>query len=146
MIEPVSSNNIDQVLPLIRLYQAFYHVKVVCDSDNRKFFSQFDIDNPLGCLFVARDDEQVIGFATVYFSFSSTLIQKVAVMNDLFVVPDYRGHGKGRELIEHCRYFARQRGAGRLQWVTAPDNRQAQQLYDATPARKSVWNFYAYDV
>lgn len=85
-----------------------------------------------------------IGFATVYFSFSSAAAKKVGILNDLYVVSSARGQGVGRALIEHCRGFALSRGAARLQWVTAPDNTHAQALYESLPTRKSTWVHYTY--
>ena len=55
-------------------------------------------------------------------------------MNDLYIVPEARGRGVGRQLIEHCRGLCRKRGAGKLVWETAPDNKTAQRLYDSTGA------------
>ena len=52
MIEIVSKNNIDEVLPLIRAYQEFYNVAEISDSKNKEFFSQFGESNPAGCQFV----------------------------------------------------------------------------------------------
>jgi len=48
------------------------------------------------------------------------------------------------QLIEHCQAFAEQQGAARLQWVTAPDNKKAQTLYDSLDTNKSMWHFYTY--
>jgi len=41
MIEPVSETNLEEVLPLIEQYQAFYQVKDISCAKNRAFFSQF---------------------------------------------------------------------------------------------------------
>lgn len=145
MIEVVNANNLDELLPLIRQYQAFYQVAEISDSKNRDFFAQFGEQNPSGCQFLDRQDSTVVGFATVFFSYSSTLAAKVAVLNDLFTVPQRRGNGVGRRLIEHCRAFAADQGAIRLQWLTAPQNETAMKLYDSLDAAKSSWNFYAYN-
>lgn len=145
MIEPVSKNNLNDVLPLIRAYQTFYKVPDISDSKNAEFFSQFGESSPSGCLFLFRKAGKAIGFATVYFTFASTITAKVAVLNDLYTLPDYRGKGVGRQLVEHCRNYAAKHGAARLQWVTAPDNEQAQKLYDAMNVRKSTWHFYTYN-
>ena len=144
MIEPVSETNLEEVLPLIEQYQAFYQVKDISCAKNRAFFSQFGVDSPNGCLFAFRQAGSVVGFATVYLSFTSTIAAKVAVMNDLYTCPEYRGKGVGRKLIEHCRVYAAQAGAARLQWVTAPDNETAQKLYDSMETNKSSWCFYTY--
>lgn len=145
MIESVSNKNIDEVLPLIRKYMEFYKISDISDSRNREFFSQFGEDNSSGCQFLFRDSGSVVGFATVYFTFTSSITAKVAVLNDLYTSPDLRGKGIGRQLIEHCRQFAADNGAARLQWVTAPDNEPAQKLYDSMQTGKSSWQFYTYN-
>lgn len=144
MIEAVSERNLVEVLPLIRAYQAFYNVSEISDERNAEFFAQFGEASPLGCQFLYRLDGKVVGFATVFFSFTSTVTAKVAVLNDLYTLPDYRGNGVGRQLIEHCRRYAAENGAARLQWVTAPDNEQAQKLYESLNTSKSTWHFYTY--
>jgi ribosomal protein S18 acetylase RimI-like enzyme len=142
MIESVSSNNLDQVLPLLRQYQEFYKVADISDSRNASFFSQFGESSPAGCQFIYRDSGQVVGFATVYFSFTTSITAKVAVLNDLYTLNEYRGRGIGRKLVQHCQRYAEKNGAARLQWVTAPDNEQAQKLYDGICTSKTSWFFY----
>ena len=145
MIEVVSKSNIDEVLPLIRAYQEFYNVAKISDSKNKTFFSQFSENNPAGCQFIYRDNGTVVGFATVYFTYTSSIISKVAVLNDLYTEPSLRGNGIGRNLVEHCHKFASSNGAARLQWLTETDNQQAQKLYDAMNTNKSTWHFYTYN-
>ena len=144
MIEVVSKENLKEVLPLIRQYQGFYKVEDISDSRNEEFFSQFGEHNPSGCQFLFRQNGAVVGFATVYFTYSSTLPAKVAILNDLFTSPEMRGKGIGRKLIVHCRTYAAKNGAARLQWLTAPDNKQAQSLYDSLETGKSEWLLYTY--
>ena len=83
-------------------------------------------------------------FFSVFFTYASTITAKVAVLSDLYTLSDHRGKGVGRQLIEHCRKYAADNGAARLQWVTATDNQQAQKLYDAMDTGKSTWHFYTY--
>lgn len=145
MIEAVSKNSLAEVLPLIRAYQEFYKVSDISDDRNSDFFMQFGETSPAGCQFIYKDEGNVVGFATVYFSFTSTIAAKIAVLNDLYTVPSCRGKGIGRQLIEHCRNYAKQNGAARLQWVTSTDNEQAQKLYDSMNTGKSTWHFYTYN-
>ena len=146
MIETVSKNNLDEVLPLIRAYQEFYHVADISDERNLTFFSQFGQASHQGCQFLYREEHEVVGFATVYFSFSSTMTAKVAILNVLFVLSQYRGKGIGRQLIEHCRSYASSHGASRLQWLTAPDNDAAKKLYESLNTAKSNWQLYTYEI
>ncbi|MGC1511263.1 GNAT family N-acetyltransferase [Ketobacter sp.] len=146
MIEVVSETNLTEVLPLIRAYQEFYKAADISDDRNAEFFAQFGDSSPIGCQFIYKEDGNVVGFATIYFSFSSTITAKVAVLNDLFTLPQRRGKGIGRQLIEHCRSYAAKHGASRLQWVTALGNEPAQKLYDSLNTGKSTWHFYTYKI
>lgn len=143
MIEVVTHQSLAEVLPLIAQYQTFYQVADINPQRNEQFFSQF-VNSPLGAVFLYRQEAKVIGFATVYFSFSSTMTAKVGIMNDLFTLKDYRGQGIGKALINHCLEYALQQGAARLQWVTALDNTRAQALYDSLTTTKKPWLFYTY--
>jgi GNAT superfamily N-acetyltransferase len=143
-IEAVDKTNLAELLPLMRQYQEFYQIAGICDQRNKQFFSQFGNNSPLGCQFLYRENGRTLGFATVYLSYTSTIAAKVAVMNDLFTVENARGKGIGRKLIEHCRHYAKDNGAVRLQWVTAADNEQAQILYDNLNTQSRMWKFYTY--
>jgi GNAT superfamily N-acetyltransferase len=143
-IEAVDKKNLAELLPLMRQYQEFYQVTDISDERNRQFFSKFGIDNPFGCQFLYRQKGQAIGFATVYLTYTSTIVAKVAIMNDLFTATTARGKGVGRKLIEHCRQYAKASGAVRLQWVTDEDNTSAQVLYDSLDTASRSWKFYTY--
>ncbi|MFQ3323194.1 MAG: GNAT superfamily N-acetyltransferase [Pseudomonadales bacterium] len=145
-IEAVNENNLSELLPLMRQYQQFYQIVDICDERNRNFFAQFGLANPFGCQFLYCQDREVLGFATVYFTYTSTIAAKVAVMNDLFTLENARGKGIGRKLIEHCRQYAKDRGAARLQWITGEDNTAAQSLYDNLDTASRNWKFYTYPV
>ena len=142
MIHTISSENFEEALPLIKAYQAFYGVTDISDRHNRIFFSQFGINSTAGCQFMYCNENQALGFATVYISYSSTLADRVAVLNDLFVLPEQRGQGIGKQLIEHCQSYATKRDCARLQWLSSQDNKQAQALYDSLETNKSPWYFY----
>ena len=144
MIEAVTNNNLEEVLPLIRMYQEFYRVLDISDDRNRKFFSQFGPESDKGCLFAFRSVGNIVGFATIYFSYTSSIASKTAVLNDLFTLPEERRKGIGKSLIEHCWKYASTKGAARLQWVTQVDNEAANSLYRSLGAKESAWNIYVY--
>lgn len=144
-IHAVGEHNIELLLPLIREYQSFYQVSEIDDVKNRQFFSQFGLDSAQGCQFLVELDKRAVGFATVYYSFSSTIAEKVAVLNDLYTLEPYRGQGIARRLVDYCWKFSQERGAVRLQWLTAPENEAAQRLYDSMDTGRSVWCFYTYN-
>ncbi len=146
MIEKVTNSNFDDVLPLIKEYQAFYGVANIDEEKNNSYFYQFVSSNKNGVLHILRVDGEAIGFTTIYNGFSSTRAEAVAVLNDLYVRSSYRGHGYGKKLINHALAEAKRMGYKRLQWLTAQDNEAAQKLYDDLGVSKSAWFFYSKEI
>ena len=145
IIETVTSAHFEKVLPLIAAYQRFYKVEPD-GTRNRAHFSQFLDDHAHGVLFIALKDEIAVGFATLYFPFSSVRARTMCVMNDLFTVETARGQGVGRALISHCRDYAAQHNFPNLIWHTEHNNAAAQGLYDSFSATKSAWYEYDFQV
>jgi GNAT superfamily N-acetyltransferase len=141
-IVAVSAAEYERLLPLIAAYQRFYEVEEIDDERNRAFFRRFLAPSEDGMLLGARGGGELIGYACLYWHFSSTQAVETVLMNDLFVSEAARGRGVGRALIEASAAVARERGAAHLEWSTAPDNLTAQRLYDSTGAERSEWVEY----
>lgn len=141
-IEPIGADQIDALLPLIAAYQRFYEVEQIDEERNRAFFSRFVAPSDDGMLLGAWREEVLLGYACLYWHFTSLVPAETVLMNDLYVDPASRGEGLGRALIEASAAVARERGAHHLEWATAPDNKAAQRLYDATGAKRSEWIEY----
>lgn len=144
-IEKVTHVDLSELLGLMRAYCDFYETSP--RDDRLVALSRALLDDPgEGVQFIARDpDGRAVGFATIYWLWSTTEATRIGLMNDLFVIPELRGGGVGRRLIETCRGACRKRGVGKLTWETAPDNETAQRLYDSTGAEASTWKAYELD-
>jgi GNAT superfamily N-acetyltransferase len=145
VIRPLAVDELGAVLPLIADYQRFYGVAEPDAAHNRSFFARFISPSDVGELIGAFRDGALVGYGCLYWTFSSVIAKPVVALNDLFVVGEARGGGVGLALIEAARDIARARGAARLQWMTALDNRQAQRLYERTGAARSTWFEYKLD-
>jgi GNAT superfamily N-acetyltransferase len=146
-VSAVREEEFETLLPLIAAYQRFYEVDDVDDDRNRSFFRRFLAPSEDGHLLAARDEGgAILGYACLYWHFSSLAATETVLMNDLFVAPEARGRGVGRALIEAGAAVARERGAAWLEWATAPDNHTAQRLYDSMTDEKSTWLEYELDV
>jgi GNAT superfamily N-acetyltransferase len=141
-IAPVAVEEFEQLLPLIAAYQRFYEVEDIDEGRNRAFFRRFLAPSEDGLLLGARQDGKFVGYACLYWHFSSLEACESVLMNDLFVTEDARGAGVGRALIEATAEVARERGVPFVEWSTAPDNETAQRLYDSTGAERSEWFSY----
>jgi GNAT superfamily N-acetyltransferase len=142
-IETVTHATFELVLPLIAAYQRFYEA-TPDEARNRAHFGRFLRDQSGGVHFVARaDGGRPLGFATLYFPYSSLSAGVYCLLNDLYTVPEARGQGVGRALIGHCAHYAGELGFKRISWQTAQSNATAQRLYDSLPTTRSAWFTYA---
>jgi len=141
-IAPISTEEFEELLPLIAAYQRFYEVDGIDEERNRNFFRRFLAPSEDGLLLGARRDDRLLGYACLYWHFSSLEAVESVLMNDLYVGEEARGQGVGRALIEASAEVARERGAPFVEWSTAPDNHTAQRLYDSTGAQRSEWFSY----
>ena len=93
------------------------------------------------CAVVAVDDRRAFGFAH-YRRLPDTFTAGPAwFLDDLYVMPEHRGAGIARSLIERCDATAHAAGGGTLRWITASDNTTAQGLYDKV-ATRTTWVTY----
>jgi GNAT superfamily N-acetyltransferase len=141
-VEPVSAQQMETLLPVIGAYQRFYEVEDVDEERNRAFFSRFLAPSEDGMLLGAWRGRELVGYACLYWHFTSLVPAETVLMNDLYVREGHRGEGVGRTLIQASAEVARERGAHHLEWATAPSNETARRLYDSTGAEPSEWIEY----
>jgi len=92
---------------------------------------------------IAQDDGEAVGFALFFHNFSTFLAQPGIYLEDLFVVPEQRGRGVGRALLERLAQVAVDRGCGRLEWAVLDWNKDAIKFYERLGAKpNSEWTVY----
>jgi GNAT superfamily N-acetyltransferase len=143
-IDIVGERDLPELLPLMRAYCDFYRVE---PSDEALLdMSRALLADPEreGLQLIARDGEdRPVGFATIFWSWSTLSAARTGVMNDLYVAPGARGSGLAEALIEACRERCAQRGARELCWQTAKDNLRAQRVYERVGGRRAEWLDYS---
>lgn len=146
-IERIGPEGLAAVEPLFADYQRFYEVEEIDPERNRKFLRRFTDSDDEGWLFGAFEDGEILGFTCLHRTKSSLRAADAVLLYDLFVLPEARGKGVGRTLIEKALEVTRESGGACLEWSTAPDNATAQRLYDSIPgAEKSSWLVYEIDL
>ena len=92
--------------------------------------------------FVPGEPEPV-GYAILLETYSSFLALPTLYLEDLFVLPGYRGRGIGQALFQNGVTLARERGCGRMEWACLDWNTRAQRFYETVGARRlDEWLFY----
>ena len=92
----------------------------------------------------ALEGDREVGFALFFHNFSTFLGRAGIYLEDLFVLPEYRGKGYGKGLLEQLAAIAVERGCGRLEWVCLDWNTPSIDFY--TQRMKAVpldeWTIY----
>ena len=77
----------------------------------------------------ALDDGKEVGFALFFHNFSTFLGRAGIYLEDLFVMPEYRGKGYGKGLLKKLAQIAKERGCGRLEWWCLDWNKPSIDFY-----------------
>ena len=133
LIRPVLQTDYEQWLPLWSGYNAFYErigPTALPDTITQITWNRFfDEDEPVFA-FVAELDGKLVGLTHCIFHRSTTQINPVCYLQDLFTNESVRGKGIGRKLIQAVYDKAMVEGSSRVYWLTHKTNSIAMQLYN----------------
>jgi len=74
-------------------------------------------------------DEKEIGFALFFHNFSTFLGRAGLYLEDLFILPEYRGRGYGKNMLSYLASVAVERGCGRFEWWCLDWNKPSIDFY-----------------
>jgi len=80
---------------------------------------------------LAYVDAAAVGIATCFVGFSTFAARPLVNIHDLAVLPEFRGQGIGRELLEAVERVARERGCVKVTLEVLEKNRRARSVYEA---------------
>lgn len=91
----------------------------------------------------AMENGKEVGFALFFHNFSTFLGRAGIYLEDLFVLPEYRGRGHGKALIRELARMTVERGCGRLEWCCLDWNRPSIDFYLSLGAQPmDEWTTY----
>ncbi len=134
----VTRQDYDRWLPLWDAYNAFYGrsgtTALAPQITAMTWARFFDAYEPVHALVAERSGE-LLGLTHYLFHRSTTAIEPVCYLQDLFTSLAARGKGVGRALINGVYEQARDAGCGRVYWQTHETNHTAMLLYDKLAER-----------
>jgi GNAT superfamily N-acetyltransferase len=89
---------------------------------------------PARALICSRDGVP-IGYAVYFFSYSTWLGRQGLYLEDLYIAPEQRGGGAGKQLLRHLAQLACASGCARLEWSVLDWNEPAIQFYQSLGAK-----------
>ena len=128
-IVPATERDVPTVLSLIKAlaeYEQLAHEVEATEDDIRD--SLFG-DWPGAEVVLAYVGSDLAGFALFFHNYSTFLGRRGLYLEDLFVLPAYRGKGVGRRLLAHLARIALERRCGRMEWWVLDWNESAIRFY-----------------
>ena len=132
-IRPITNTDYAEWLPLWVSYNAFYGRQgdTALDSNiTETTWVRFLTDHEPVHAFVAEQDDQLVGLVHFIFHRSTSRLNDVCYLQDLYVKKDLRGTGIGRQLITAVYDAALTAESSRVYWQTQDSNVAGRTLYD----------------
>ena len=125
---------------IYQVYLDFYQTSLTQDELHNVWSWLFEQNRGMYCYF-AEIDKKIVGLVHFRRFIRPTKACEGVFLDDLIVLPEFRGHKIGYQLIEAVKLYAKENNLTLVRWITAHDNRQAMKLYDSV-ANKTLWVTY----
>ena len=123
-----------------RAYLDFYQTSL-SQQELEKVWSWLMEENSSMHCYVAEVNNIIAGLTHFRPFIRPVKASKAIFLDDLIVLPEFRGQGIGNQLIDAVKNYAKNHGLLLVRWITASDNAQAMKLYDSV-ANKTAWVTY----
>lgn len=142
-VKQATIEDLHDLADIFNQYRVFYGQESNVDQARCFLFERFEHRESI--IFIVRESSSNVigGFTQLYPSFSSISLERLFILNDLFVREESRKHGIGQLLLDAAKTYAQQMNAKGLGLSTAIDNHQAQRLYERNGYEKDE-AFYHY--
>jgi len=117
------------ILDFIRRLSEYEKLSHECIAREEDIRENLFGPSPAAEVVIAEIGQVAVGFALFFTSFSTFLGKPGIWLEDLFVLPEYRGQGAGKLLLAHLAMLVKTRGWGRLEWVVLDWNEPAVDFY-----------------
>ena len=142
-IDPATEADVSLMLGFIKALAEYEHLADEVVATEAAIRESLFGQSPHAEAAIARYDGEAAGFA-IWFSTYSTFLARPGIhLEDLFVLPAWRGKGIGRALLQHLARLALHRGCGRMEWSVLDWNTDAIRFYrDIGAEPMNEWTVY----
>lgn len=134
-IRPLQTDDRSHWEDLFNQYADFYNTSVPEGGHDNVWSWIFDQNNDFWCDVTVDENDHPFGFTQYQLMHRSLGGSMVCYLSDLYVVPEQRGGGAGRALIDHVFDFARANNIPNVRWLTQEFNYAGRRLYDTYSPR-----------
>jgi GNAT superfamily N-acetyltransferase len=134
LLRPAERSDVDTVYELIVALAEYEHLRHQVTGTRELLETALFGPRPHAEAVIAEVDSSPVGFALFFHTFSTFVCRPGLWLEDLFVVPEHRRGGIGRQLLSHVAAVAVERRCARLEWSALGWNEPALQFYAALGA------------
>lgn len=134
-IRPATPADIPLVATLVRElaeYEKLAHEAVATEAD---FETALFGPTPRAHALIVEKDGETAGFALYFYNFSTFLGRPGIYVEDVYIRPDFRRHGLGKDVFRYLARKAVAEGCGRMEWWVLNWNAPAIKFYAGLGAR-----------
>lgn len=143
MIRSATPVDIPAIAQLIQALADYERLAHEVSLDENRLREHLFGPRPFAEVLLAQEAREVVGFALFFHNYSTFLGKPGIYLEDLFVQPEYRGKGYGKELLVALARLAVERGCGRLEWAVLNWNEPAIAFYRSLGAiPMDEWTVY----
>ncbi len=142
-IEPATIDDTPLVLKFIKGLAEYEKLEDECVATEDGLRKTMFGANPMAEAVIGYSGDQAVGFALFFHTFSTFLGAPSLYLEDLFVLPEWRGKGLGRQLLSYLAGLAADRGCQRLEWAVLDWNEPSIGFYKGLGAvPQDEWTTY----
>lgn len=135
-LRPAHPRDVAQIVRLIEGIADHAKLAAELDATPERLSDCLFGDAPVARALVAESSAQtLVAYAIFFRNFSSFLAKPGLYLEDLYVVPNFRGRGIGTRLFLAVAQIARDEGCGRMEWLALDWNKPALEFYQKLGAR-----------
>lgn len=142
-IRAANANDVPQILAFIKALAVYEKLEHMVVADESKLAKTLFGERPAAEVRIADWQGKPAGFALFFHNYSTFLGKPGIYLEDLFVLPDFRGKGIGKAMLIHLARLAVERECGRLEWSVLDWNTPAIDFYKSLGAvAMDEWTIY----
>ncbi len=143
MIRSATPADVPTIVSLIRALAEYEKLAHEVELDEARLREHLFGARPYAEVLMAEVEGRSVGFALFFHNYSTFLGRPGIYLEDLFVLPEYRGHGLGKALLAGLAKLAVERECGRLEWAVLDWNEPSIRFYESLGAvAKKEWIIY----
>ena len=141
-IKEVTPDNVPVLLQFIRYLAVYEKMENEVVATEAQLYTEL-FERHAAHAVLAYENETPVGFALYFFNFSTFLAKRGLYLEDLFVLPEFRGRGYGKALLMHLKSIAKENNCGRMEWSVLNWNQPAIDFYESLGAKPmNEWTVY----